>query len=51
MQQLKANLTIWSDQMTIPEKDGIKNRTFSLQKTYSVVDVCNKRHDSWLCGQ
>lgn len=35
--------------MTIPEKDGTKNCTFSLQKTYSLVDVWNKRHNSRLC--
>lgn len=35
--------------MTVPEKDGIRNCIFSLQKTYSLVDVFNKRHNSWLC--
>lgn len=48
IEQLKAKWASWTNQMAVPEKNGIRNCIFSLQKTYSVVDVFNKRHNSWL---
>lgn len=49
IKQLKAKWAFWTSQMAVPEKDGIRNCTVSFQKTYSVVDVSNKIHNSWLC--
>lgn len=35
--------------MAVPEKDGIRNCIISSQKTHSVMDVFDKRHNNWLC--
>lgn len=35
--------------MAVPEKNGTRNCIFSFQKTYSIMDVFKKRHNSCLC--